>query len=183
MAAQVTNYIGNAAKEFAVEQQWIKEGRTLVKHVGKPAYAGGRAARKNGEAEADTMKIKGALRRLFLREMEEGWLGAGHFEQVDEQGLLDFIITPVTAGLVHGPLPGSHTLKQNPKTGEGETDVKASGVETVEKAVPSILGEIAELIKAYGPRLLEVIAGGLLIMFGLVTLAKGGKAPDLPVPV
>jgi len=194
--------------EYAQEQKLIKEGKTLVPHTGRPPFAGGRAARKEGEGEAAELKLTGVVRKLFLREREQGWIASGQFVEAQEQGLLDEFITPITALLgasgfgaagpaftghpeqftVHGPLPASTTLKTNAKTGRAEAVQHASGVESVEKAVPeipSLIGEIGTLIKTYGIRLLEILAGGALVLFGLVTLARGGQAPPVPkaIPV
>jgi hypothetical protein len=54
------------------------------------------------------------------------------------------------------------------------------------KVALGIAAQIAELIGSYGLRLGEVIAGGLLILFGLVTLTKGnggGGTKVVPLPV
>lgn len=183
------NVIGNPTAERERAEQWLSEGRTLVAHHGSPPFYGGpKAAREAGQlaaAEADTMKLKGALRLLFIHEREMGWIAAGQFEQVDEQGLLDELVTPLTLGLVHAPGAGSQRGKQNPKTGRLEKENKASAVEEAEHLPSGILGELESLVNAYGLRLGEILAGAVLILFGLATLAKGGQTPDLPkaVPV
>src|SRR5439155_23368588 len=110
------NIVGAPAAEYQREQEWIKKGFTLVKHEGVPPFKGGRQARRLGEKETGDLKIRGALRRLFLREREEGWIAAGQFEDVTEQGFLDFLITPLSLGTIHGPLPASSHLQQNPAT-------------------------------------------------------------------
>lgn len=46
-----------------------------------------------------------------------------------------------------------------------------------------LLGALVASVSGYGTRLLEIIAGGVLVLFGLVTLAKGGEAPKLPAVV
>lgn len=69
--------------------------------------------------------------------------------------------------------------------GEGAAGGAATTAAT--KSLSSALGEaglvagIGVLVGAYGVRLLEILAGGALVLFALMTLARGGKAPDLPV--
>lgn len=47
-----------------------------------------------------------------------------------------------------------------------------------------LIGAAGLLVGAYGTRLLEILAGGALILFALMTLARGGKAPSaIPVPI
>jgi hypothetical protein len=61
----------------------------------------------------------------------------------------------------------------------------AAGTLTKDVLAGGLAVGLAELGKAYGVRILEVAGGGALLMFGLATLARGGKPPDLPkvVPV
>jgi hypothetical protein len=166
------NIIGTPAAEYQREQEWIGKGLTLVKHEGRPLFGGGRAARRLGESEASGMKIKGALRRLFLREREEGWIAAGQFEDVNEQGLFDFLITPLTLGLVHGPLPGTTTLKQNPQTGRGEAEHHASGVEEAEKAGSGLLSELTGILQRAGLTVVLALAGMLLVVYGVMVAVR-----------
>ncbi len=60
----------------------------------------------------------------------------------------------------------------------------ASGGLTKDLLAGGLAVGVAELVKAYGVRILEIVAGGALIVFALMTLARGGEAPAvLPVPV
>jgi hypothetical protein len=89
----------------------------------------------------------------------------------------------------YNSLEGELTRATNPareaseKAGEAVTNAAKSEVPLPN--IPNIVTEVGELIKSYGIRLLEIIAGGILILFGLVTLARGGQPPNMPkaVPV
>jgi hypothetical protein len=196
--------------EYKQEQELLKAGKFLVNHKGGPFYNRGPANRPVAEKEASELGLKGVIRKLFLREREEGYIAAGQFIEAQEQGLLDEFVTPITAllaGTVPGlsgyttgqqiahygqkgadqepphlnaPGAGSTSAKTNAKTGRLETTQHPAITESAEKAVPSIGLEIGNLIKEYGLRLGEVLAGAALILFGLVTLAKG-SAPSVTV--
>lgn len=156
--------------------KWIKEGRTLTKHNGStPPYAT-KGAGALAQAEAAALDLEGAVKRLFVREREEGWIGAGQFENVTQQGLLDELITPLTGGLVHGPGAATTKTKVNPKTGRLEVENVPGIVEEAENAAPS-WGEFA----------LKLLVNGALVAIGVVLLIAGVlaalKPTNMPTPI
>lgn len=183
-------------------EKWIKEKRYLVAHNQKtpPYQRHNRHDYQTAIAEAGVMKLKGAVRQMFLRERWEGWIAAGQLENVTEAGLMDELLKPLTWAGVTAITGGSSSLGEkatelqpeigpggtkytrNPKTGRLEAHPEESAVQTTEKAASAAAkftlgGQFAELIEDYGLRLGEVLAGAALILFGLVTIAKG-SAPS-----
>ncbi|MGA2455659.1 MAG: hypothetical protein ABSG93_19305 [Solirubrobacteraceae bacterium] len=165
-------------QENAQVAEWVKEGKTLVAHGPTPPYATGKSG-AIARAEAAALKLEGAVKRLFVREREEGWIAAGQFVEAQEQGLLDEIITPLTGGLLHGPAPGSTTAKVNPKTGRLEPEQHASGVESIEKALPS-WGTFALKLLVNSALLIVAV---VLIIAGIIALVKPTDAFPIPIPV
>lgn len=169
------------ATKADVEQvrKWRKEGRSLTSHVGKtPVHYPG--SLKLAIDEAKAFNIKGALRLLYIAERYEGWLAA-ESGAVGEGGL----VSVASMGLLKGET--THGVGTPAKGGGGvnigTTPGSATEAEHVAENPLGALGtigkEIVKLIKLYGLRLGEVLAGAALILFGLATLARGGRAPDV----
>lgn len=70
---------------------------------------------------------------------------------------------PTTPGQAEGREPGSSGLESQNEPGIGERTQEAAG---------SLVREVEALISGYGVRLLEIIAGGALVLFGLVMLGR-----------
>lgn len=122
--------------------------------------------------------------RLILEGAENAGLPENFGEYID---LLTHPLSAANPGGVHVPLSkgkAGEPAKGTPKSAH-ETSAGEKGEEEAEKAIPNWVGGFTELIKAYALRLIEILFGGALLMFGLVTLARGGRAPSLPpvVPV
>ncbi len=163
-------------KENAEVAKWIREGRTLVKHSGATPPFATKGAGALAQAEAAGLKLEGAVKRLFVREREEGWIAAGQFENVTQQGLLDELITPLTLGLAHGPGPATTKTKVNPATGQLETE-----------NVPGIVEDAEEDVPSWGEFGLKLLVNGALIAIGVVLIIAGilqaVKPRNMPLPI
>lgn len=110
--------------------------------------------------------------------------GHGFFQDLGE-GLTDlWTATGFGAGVRAGStVAGKPTPAQ--QLGHDIRAAEAPPEHLAEQAPGAVAGWVTgfgELLKSYGPRLLELLAGGVLIIFGLVTLARGGRPPSVPKP-
>lgn len=178
-------------KDVETVARWRREGKSIVPHTTPaPPYAFPPAQHARiaalAEREANELKLSGPVRLMFLIERTEGWIAAGQLENVTQQGLLDELITPLTGGLVHGPGPSTTKVNRNPQTGNLQSENVEGATEKAGNALSDVGGAvfaaIAKIISTYGVRLLEIVAGGVLVLFGLATLAKGAP-PKMPAVV
>ena len=131
-------------------------------------------------------------------------VGSGLIALAAGGGLLSGIAAPIDAvGADIGSSVGGYVASQEASSGGaaaaggagagGAATKVASTASNAAKAAGSVLTKdvlagglavgVAELLKAYGVRVIEVIAGAGLIYFGLGTLARGGQPPTLPRPI
>jgi hypothetical protein len=66
---------------------------------------------------------------------------------------------------------------------KGEEVGEELGNKAKSALVEPIAKALGELVKGYGLRLGEILAGAALILFGLATVAKGGTPPKVPRPL
>lgn len=119
--------------------------------------------------------------RLVLEQVENAGLPENFGEYID---LLTHPFSAANPGGVKVPLskgkPGEPA--KGVPTSHHETSAGEKGEEEAKKAIPNWVGGFTELLKAYALRLLEIVAGGLLVGFGLVTIVRG-RPPSIPRPV
>lgn len=131
-----------------------------------------RATLAEAVRQANGLEYSGWQKILFIKERMNGMVSAGDTAQSTG---------PILAGILGQLDVQKETHKTNPTTHvteNGQTKTVTEDTESaISKGVPSIAGEIAKLIGAYGLRLGEILAGAALILFGLVTIAKG-SAPS-----
>jgi hypothetical protein len=145
---------------------------------------------RNGMHPADATRVAGErVKQGLLTVQREHGNEIGFLSQIDEAGLAVLEAGGFgAASNAAAKITGSPTASS--QVGKAAQAVEQKGVEGAEKAPGAIGNPILEaltaLVGTYGLRLGEVLAGAALVLFGLVTLANGGKAPKpgvVPVPV
>lgn len=137
------------------------------------------------KTEARSLGLKDALEILYIKEATKGNVNGSVAENVGEDyGLLEYL----SAGLLKGPTkPSGQTFTTNPKTGEvtprKEGSSAESAVKGLENAPSSVTGWLGKLLSEGLIRILEIIGGGILVIFGLWILVKGSLPKAIPVPV
>lgn len=138
-------------------------------------------SRKTAETEADAIGFKGWMRRLFIKERQKGNVVGEQFGGSALQGnflleafdALTFGVTGKLESITHTEQVQKTKLKANSQTGVTEAENQEGSQEKIEKAPSEAATWITNLLQGAGIRLLEIIGGGLLVLFGLYVLVKG----------
>lgn len=162
----------------ALEKLLTEHNETLAGTPRQVTYK--KSTAKQAAAGAKGAGLKGYLAQIFEKEAEQGYISGSQFENVKEEGGL---IEALSAGLLHGGKTTPSTV--NPTTGAvTPTGGEPSSAESTEKAAESATSFLKNLLS--GPnliRLLEVVGGGILVLFGLYVIVKKDLPKAVPVPV
>lgn len=135
-----------------------------------------------------------AIHLIAISRADASEHGRGFFQELTELGVnasenLVPGIAPLgqaesTARAVSGTKTPSPAQRAGNVTHEGEQGAEHAAAAAAHQ-LSGLAGELGKLVQTYGLRLLEILAGGALVLFALVTLAKGGEPPKAPkvVPV
>lgn len=125
------------------------------------------ASHTQATEEAEALNFKGWLKDLFVMERTSGYLPASNEVQPDSS-----FIEAFSGGILKGgtKTPPSYNPQTNRVT---EGQYKEGSAEGAEKVVEKPLDWIEKLLSGQGLRLLEILGGALLVLFGLYVLVKG----------